>query len=310
MNEKQLAINPKHAIGILRRYLHVLALLQNNKDPQDWNSNTLADLLSREILEGEPVSDKTIRSDIEKYIEGDLGLSVARKKGGRRMDLAGALSDETLQTLLMTYADFVIHDSSRSRALGSFIAAKRDTCLWLVARIHFAAVTRKKIQFEYTTNSNYRMKTTIHPYHIVNRENRIYLVGMRDSDRSVGPYILSRVENLIVLDAEFDETIPAVDELYRHSLSAFIWDEAVEMKIRYKAGLENNMANEFSSLEPVITKNGDWHEITFLVFDPEAVCRQLFFYGSQVEVVSPPEVREWMIGNLRDALSVYRESGK
>lgn len=242
-------LNPRHSLRIIRRYLHVLALLQNNKDPQDWNSNTLADIISYDTEN--PVDDKVIRDDLEKYIKDDLGLSVAKKRGARRTELSSEIDDETLLTLLMTYSDFVTKDSSRTRALKSLIKAKKDTCLWLLARIYFAKMKQNKINFDYTTNSDYRINVTVHPYHLVCRENKIYLVGMRDLDNTVGPYILSRVDNLKVLDAEFTEPIPDIDEIFKHSLTVFIWDEATRMTIRYKAKRETCMKNEFSSLDPV-----------------------------------------------------------
>lgn len=306
MQKREFKLNPKHALGIIRRYLHVLALLQNNKDPQDWNSNTLADIISYET--DKPVDDKVIRGDIDKYLENDLGLSISSKRGARRSELSSEMDNDTLLTLLMTYTDFVMEDSSRMRALKSIIESKKDICLWLFARIHFAKMKRNKINFDYTTNSNRRINITVHPYHIVCRENKIYLVGMRDSDNTVGPYILARVENLKVLDAEFGESVPDIHEIFKHSLSGFLWNEATEMTIRYKAHRENYMRNEFSSLDPEVKTDGEWNEMTFMVFDPEAVCRQLFFYGADVVITAPEDIRIWMIDSLKQSLSMYQKN--
>ena len=51
---------PDTQLNVLRRYLHVLALLQNNKDPEDWNGSTLADIISKEEA-GDPLTDKNVR---------------------------------------------------------------------------------------------------------------------------------------------------------------------------------------------------------------------------------------------------------
>lgn len=66
------------------------------------------------------------------------------------------------------------------------------------------------------------------------------------------------------------------------------------------------MIDEFSHLNPQIKKFSDTYEMTFLVHDYEAVCRQLFFYGSDVEIVSPAEVIEQMTDMLNKSLSVYK----
>ena len=193
MTSKSLTLNPKHALGIIRRYFHVLALLQNRNDLQEWNSNSLADTISLEL--DEPLSDKVIRDDIAKYIEGDLGLTVATKQGSPRSRLSGKIDEDTLQSLMMTYSGIVVSDMSREIAVGTLIREHRDICLWLLARLHFAVVQRKKIQFDYTTNHNEKKTIRICPYHLVQRENKVYLVGQRETEDTPHPYILSRVKN-------------------------------------------------------------------------------------------------------------------
>jgi predicted DNA-binding transcriptional regulator YafY len=44
----------------------------------------------------------------------------------------------------------------------------------------------------------------------------------------------------------------------------------------------------------------------FQVFDIDSVCRQLFFYGKDVEIISPEDVRERMKEMLEKSLSVYK----
>ena len=38
-------IDPRNQIDVTRRFLHILALLQNAKDPQDWNATTLSRIM-------------------------------------------------------------------------------------------------------------------------------------------------------------------------------------------------------------------------------------------------------------------------
>ena len=306
MKSKQLSLNPKHALGIIRRYFHVLSLLQNRNDLQEWNSNTLADIISCEL--DEPLSDKVIRDDIAKYIEGDLGLSVATKQGSPRSRLSGEIDEDTLQNLLMTYSGFVVSDLSREIALGTLVREHRETCLWLLARLHFAIIQRKKIRFDYTTMHGETRSVTTCPFHLVHRENKIYLVGQGEMDDDPHPYILSRMRNLVVLDASYSRSVPPLRELYRYSYSAFIWaDDPVEVKIRYKTSIGAGIRTEFSSLSPEIREDGEWGEMSFLVWDFEAVCRQLFFYGADVEILSPSCVKDWMVEQLKSSLSVYEK---
>ena len=298
--------NPKHSLGIIRRYFHVLSLLQNRNDIQEWNSNSLADIISLEC--DEPLSDKVIRDDIAKYIEGGLGLSVATKQGSPRSRLTGEIDDDTLQTLMMVYSGIVVSDMSRELAIGALIREHRDICLWLLARLHFAIAQRKKIQFDYTTAHNEKKTIRICPYHLVHRENKIYLVGQSETEDMAHPYIVSKMKNLLVLDAGFSRSIPPLRELYQYSYSAFIWsDEPAKVRIRYKRDIGPWLRTDFSPLEPEITPNGEWEEMSFLVWDYEAVCRQLFFYGERVEILGPDEVRDTMIDMLTRSMSVYKD---
>lgn len=81
-------ITPQAQLNIIKRYLHVLALLQNNKDPVDWNSFTLADILSLDETEA-VLTDKSVRDYIHKYLMDDLGIDIATVKGGRRTEISG-----------------------------------------------------------------------------------------------------------------------------------------------------------------------------------------------------------------------------
>jgi hypothetical protein len=306
--ENEIKINPKHELGILRRYLHVIALLQNQNDPKSWNSNTLADVLSEELInEGYgALDDKNIRDDIEKYIENDLGLEVNRSRGKKKMTLVGINSEETLLSLLQVYSNFVIHDASRNHALIPLIKERKDICLWLLARIHFAIVCRKIITFDYVSNNNNRSKATVSPYYILQREENIFLVGKRSLDNTTGQYYLTRIENLEVLDAEYEETPPSLEDLYSHSLGAYIWNDVVQVTLRYKSTVDRVIKMDFESLEPKVQDiDPEWKEMTFLVTNYEAVCRKLFLYGDQAYIVSPAEVRIYMEESLRESLSVY-----
>ena len=40
MEKVRIFPDPEKKLAIIKRYLHILALLQNNKDPIDWNGTT------------------------------------------------------------------------------------------------------------------------------------------------------------------------------------------------------------------------------------------------------------------------------
>jgi len=60
-------------------------------------------------------------------------------------------------------------------------------------------------------------------------------------------------------------------------------------------------------LEPeIITLNdGEQYEARFTVSDDLYLCKQLFMYGKNVEVLEPKELRELMISMLNESIKVY-----
>jgi len=72
MTEKIKIPGPTDRINILKRYLHILALLQNNKDPQEWNGRTLASILFTDEDPNSKLNDKNIRDYINNNLIVDL----------------------------------------------------------------------------------------------------------------------------------------------------------------------------------------------------------------------------------------------
>lgn len=298
--------NPKSQLNVIRRYLHVLALLQNNRDPQDWNGTTLADYLVHDDADGEVLSDKVIRDYITKILENDLGLDLNKQKGGRRIELSEPLPHEFLVKLMMTYCDFVVTDSQKSIVLSTLIAKKPDSCLWLLGRIYFASKTREKIEIQYTDAKGEETKIKLHPYHLVMRNNNLYLVAYRENGGNTGLFIVNRISELKVFaDEHFNETVPAVSEIFKYTLGSYISSTTYDILIRYRKNLDNVMKDIFAGLDSEFTEKEDCFEVSFTASDVKGICKQLFLYGRGVEILSPKVLREEMVSMLRESLAVY-----
>ena len=106
--------------------------------------------------------------------------------------------------------------------------------------------------------------------------------------------------------------ISPVSKLYRNSLSAFLSPEGpVKTKIRYNKYAASSIEDLLSPLESVAISqvNENQFEAEFLIDDLRYLCKQLFSYGKNVEILSPPEARQEMLRMLKESLAVY-ESGK
>lgn len=297
--------NPRTEYGVIKRYLHVLALLQNKKDPQNWNGSTLADMLSLDEADS-TLSDKTVREYISEYLEKEMGIDITRIKGGRRTELTTDLEGELLQKLAMLYATFVVHDSSREFILKNFIVKHPFDCLWILARIYFASLEKRKIRFNYTTNTGYKITNALfHPYHIFLRNNNLYLYGKIHSEPSPWLFILNRIENLTITDEFFNEDIPLANEVFKDSLGSFI-GKKYQITLRFTNQVFHQIEELLAVLEPKFEKldSNNWLA-HFAVSDDTYLCKQLLLYGAQVEIIEPSELRATMIGMLKESLEVY-----
>ncbi len=297
---------PTTQINILKRYLHILALVQNKADTQNWNNQTLADILSREEDE-EIITDSVMNRCTDEYIQGELGLLLTKKKGARRYTLQEPIKEELLNQLLNVYSAFVIKDIQKDLLLQSLAKQQPEVCLWLLARIHFAAIEMKVIEFSYTSNNAKKQKVVAHPYHIVLKNNNLYLAALREFDGNVCLFVLNRIRDLKVRDLIFRESIPDVSELFKYSIGSFISKKRpTEVTVKYRKELHNNFLDFLAGIETdIIEESAEDYTIHFSISDTMALCKQLFLYGEKVEIVKPSSVRKEMVDMLKKSLEVY-----
>jgi len=298
---------PETQLNVLRRYLHVLALLQNNKDPEDWNGSSLANVISKEES-GDPLTDKNVRDYIRKNLEEELGLEIDKKRGSRRTLLAEPPEGKLLRRIASVYADFVVTDTTRELVLERLIQKHPYDCLWMLARIHFAVVERKKIGFKYIPNTaRTAFSYTVHPYHMVFRNNNLYLAALNEYNGILSLFIVNKIDNLTVIDESFNEEIPAVSDIFADSLGSFI-GKRYNVRIRFTRNVLSMIEQVISILEPDITEieKDAIYEARFTSADDLYLCKQLFLYGKDVEILEPKELRDTMIRMLEETLAAYK----
>lgn len=304
--KKAIIPNPETRLGVIKRCLHVLALLQKSDDTEHWNAWSLADLLSMDEPK-DPISDKAVRDYIQKYLVNEFGIKVRTEKGKRHTGLSLPLDGNLQLRMAAVYSSFVTRDTGRDIILKKLIARHPEDGLWMMARVYFAALLKRKIEFDYTPAfANQSKRYRVHPYHLVFRNNNLYLVCKSLSHDITALFIFNRINALSVLDEEFEEEAPVVEEIFRDSLGSFIGPKYAVV-LRFHEKLLEIMEENLSILEPEISPDGEnRYRASFAVSDDRFLCKQLFMYGSGVEIVSPPELRETMIRMLNESMSAYR----
>ena len=303
-------------INVLKRYLHILALLQyipHHENPELWNAGKLADLLSRFDAD-KPLDDSQVRKYIKEYIENELGIDIDKSRGKKSMSVAEDIDFGTQLMIARIYSNFVIKDTSRDIALSKYIKAVPDRALWLLARIYFAVLEKRMIQIDYTNNYGKKKKEwKICPYYFIFRETNLYLAAYDPEQDITLTLYAERIENLVILDESksIDWSIPSVERLFETSLSAYKSIKGPEnVKIRYSKSASSKIKNLISHINPVINKidNGNRFEAEFIIDDDIFLCEKLFSFGSDVEIISPPRLRTMMVNMLNSSLKVYKEN--
>ncbi len=79
------------------------------------------------------------------------------------------------------------------------------------------------------------------------------------------------------------------------------------MALRFHEKLLPTMEENLSILEPDIRADGREHyRAAFTVSDDRFLCKQLFFYGRNVEILETPGLRKTMIAMLKESMAAYR----
>ena len=147
-------------INVLKRYLHILALVQYNPVNEFSESSKYTKLA--ELISKDEIDKKITRYDINEYItkniKGNLNIDIDVPQGNRPFSIAEDLDFKTQLMIARIYSNFVIKDTSRDIALSKYIKAMPDRALWTLARIYFAVLEKRVIQIDYTRNDGKKIK--------------------------------------------------------------------------------------------------------------------------------------------------------
>ncbi len=301
--------NPKTQLNVIKRYLHIIALLQNDKDTQDWNAGIIADYLSFDENESEIITDKVVRDYIYDKLEKELEIQIDRTQGGRKLSIAEDIDEETLFKLLNAYSSFVVHDLQKEQLLKVLMVKKPKETLWILARIYFAVKMKKRIKIDYTNAENKDNSFELNPYFMTIRDNGLYLVGKRIKYNVTRSFVINRISKIEILDTMFEESIPEPSEVFKNSYGAsFNSESIINLTIRYKQNVRNRIEDSIMWLEPEIQENNEWVQAAFDVSDIKTVCKQLFVLGADAEIVAPEKVRVLMQEMLKESLKLYSEN--
>lgn len=307
-------------ISILRRCLHILGILQNKEDIK-WNAKTItATLWKDKSLFGDYAESNDFAPDPAAITKNariflkSLGL-VSIGQGKSEWEI-NKIPKSSLEEIAFNHSLFTSEDFHRKRAIASLVKRTPESCLWIFTAIHFAHIEKKKIRFNYTRSwESIGQTIVVHPYFIILTNYNFYLFGRNDNSDGADYYLLNKIKDLQILPETFKEKIPSPDYILEKSIGgAFIGkygllspkDKVFTVKIKFDHSILPKIEDLLSTLQnSQIKENNDYCEASFKIFDDVELCKQLFYFGSSVEIIEPIELRRTMKDMLEDSISRY-----
>ena len=207
------------------------------------------------------------------------------------------------------------------RHLGLGEAARRVRVLAMAGRPageHFRAVagaTLQRRQVQITYDGRERGKTTeriISPQHIVHYRDNWYVDAWCHWRRELRSFSTDRIQEAAVLDiAASDVDKTELNEHYASAYGIFAGKANKIAVLLFSAERARWVADE--RWHP--RQNGEYHidgryELRIPYRDPRELIMDILRHGADVEVLSPPALRDAVASNLRDALTHYANQEK
>jgi len=290
--------------NIFMRQLHVLALMQHSSGAENMNYRTMADLLSL-VPWDEDVNEKKISRCVEKLRE--MGFPVHTSQGEPRVVLEKELSDSEMLEVLPYYLNLVSDTIGIKDCFKSYVKNHGSRSLWIIGRIYFASLQKRKIELTYRSlKSSVPEKYILNPYRWVYRDNAVYLIA-RNIKTDIALFRLNRIRDVVIKDEHFDDIVHTADELLRYSMGAFIGDDYYNVIIRFNPEVKERIEEDFGHLDPLFieTPGVDYLEAGFTVCDLASVCQAVFGYCGGVKIVAPAEAVDEMKRMLQGNIGVY-----
>jgi predicted DNA-binding transcriptional regulator YafY len=119
-------------------------------------------------------------------------------------------------------------------------------------------------------------------------------------------FILNKIDNLAVTDDTYPEDVESAAEYFKDSLGSYI-GKKFRAKLRIERVYFRQVDEIISSLDPEYTEDEGGQTVTavFDVSDDTYLCKQIFPFGRNVEIIEPRELRETMVNLLKEGIAMY-----
>ncbi len=166
-----------------------------------------------------------------------------------------------------------------------------------------AILESKVITFDYINAEGVKSRRSVEPMRLVFRGQAWYLWGYCRTRRDFRTFRLSRIRSLVVTGESFQRR--TVEDKQEEGVNANL-DRMVTIKLRFQPEVLYRLYDDYD--DEKIVKNPDGTcQTTIALLEDEWVYGHILSFGSYVEVLEPPHIRDIIRQRLENALEYYQK---
>lgn len=173
--------------------------------------------------------------------------------------------------------------------------------------IRDALYKNRQIEAEYAPAAQHEIKSyRLHPLAVVQRGDVFYLVASRSDDAKAKLYAVHRFKKVRQTDDQVERPPGfSIDHYIEQGKLDFGNGKVLHLEARITADLADILAETPFSSDMTLVHDGDMVRLTATVPDSWEMKWWLMGRCHQIAVINPPELRNEMMGRLREAMAFY-----
>jgi len=299
----------------------------------------------RELAETMGVSEKTIRRDLDLFMQAGFPLEeTVGEHGKKRWKLSGDLTEKGLPltydeaialhlarclmeplagTMFWTAAQrafakirSIFNDTAWAyveKMAHSFYQTRTGVCDYakkaeLIDRIMIGIEDRRAIELRYCSLKASEPSTyEVHPYGLTYHRGALYLVGLLVAPNEIRHWKVNRIEGIELTDHSFD--MPKDFSLQEHlagSFGIYQGDGDYHVRVHFSPVVARYVSEASWHASQKLHPQRDGSLIAEFDLDSlEEIQRWLLSFGKHAKVLEPEELRERMLEEIKEMVSIY-----
>ncbi|AOT70854.1 helix-turn-helix transcriptional regulator [Geosporobacter ferrireducens] len=173
--------------------------------------------------------------------------------------------------------------------------------------IHAAALTKNKIQIQYTSLSSGLTERIVRPYATIQYKGDMYFTGYCERKQAIADFKLCRIHEYTVLNEKFlaDKSFD-LDEYMKNCIGIFKDDE-IHIKLKVYHPMSQIVKEKIWVENQIITENEEDHSIIYeaTMKGVEEIKSWILSMGSKVKVISPQFLADKIKNEIKNMHKIY-----